>query len=84
MKTHACAAEGCQHTVPAFHLMCAEHWPMVPKAVRDAMARHRAAAKRTGRQPLAPDSLRAEAVAAVRDKQICRAERQAGGTPTLF
>lgn len=37
MSEHLCHASGCPVQVPPRMLMCAKHWRMVPKRLRDAV-----------------------------------------------
>jgi hypothetical protein len=34
LDTHACALPGCREACPTSHLMCVDHWRMVPAALR--------------------------------------------------
>lgn len=83
---YGCQAVGCQHLVRRGHLMCVEHWRMVPVALQ------RAVWARWKEQRAVPnrDTLRAyldakkAAVDAVAQKQQARRERAEASTPPLF
>jgi hypothetical protein len=34
LRTHTCAATGCQHVISTRMLMCLDHWRMVPAPLR--------------------------------------------------
>ena len=66
---HHCHAEGCELIVPPKLLMCANHWFMVPKPLRDAVWRTYRPGQERDKRP-SPEYLAAakaaiEAVAAV-------------------
>ena len=77
LRTHPCAATGCQHQVPGRMLMCMDHWRMVPVAIR-----------REVRQALVEGKgyrgAVAQAVAAVQEKQERKAAAHAGPSGSLF
>lgn len=87
-RTHECAAEGCQHVIPARMLMCIDHWRMVPAPLRRDVAaawRRRCSAVDWSEQIDAVAEHRgavAKAVAAVKEKQERKA--QAGPSGSLF
>lgn len=83
---YRCQAVACQHLVRRGHLMCNEHWRMVPaplqRAVWDCWKKQRAAPSvATLRAYL--DAKQA-AVDAVATKQQARRERAEASTPPLF
>lgn len=83
---YGCQAVGCQHTVRRGHLMCMDHWRMVPKALQDAVW----AAWREQRRRPTVAALRAyldakqAAIDAVQAKQQARRARAEASTPPLF
>lgn len=82
---HSCRADGCQVQIPRGLLMCADHWRMVPAALRREVTRtHREL--RYSAFDIGPDYLAAvaAAVAAVRAKQERKAKAAAGPSGSLF
>lgn len=83
-RTTTCAAMGCQHTIRQPLLMCADHWRMVPAALRRAVT---ATWKRCRDEPEARDQHRKavrDAIEAVRLKCEARQARAEQQTPALF
>ena len=87
IETHDCPVASCSRACPRHHLMCIEHWRMVPKALRTAVY----AADRAVRRGHSLEALRAlreesaAAIAAVDAKLEARAARAASaGQEDLF
>ncbi len=78
-RLHPCRAEGCQQQIPRGLLMCVGHWRMVPVATR----REVLAAWRAGDADRHHDAV-VDAVAAVKAKQVRKAEAIAGPSGSLF
>lgn len=83
-----CQAVGCQHSVPADHLMCGEHWRMVPAPLRrELLARRRALRGVSGREVATMAmylSSRQTAIDTVQAKQNARVARGEAQNSTLF
>lgn len=87
-----CRAVGCQHAVRPGHLMCHDHWHMVPAPLqrdvwtrwRELRSAHRRSAA-AARQALRPYALSVKAaIEAVHAKQLARRAEREASTPPLF
>jgi hypothetical protein len=83
---YGCQAVGCQHLVKRGHLMCADHWRMVPKALREAVWEAWRWQRRTNSRDALQAYLKAKraAIDAVQAKQLARQARAEASTPPLF
>lgn len=76
LRTHSCAAAGCQRVISVALLMCQDHWRMVPVAIRREILTELRFGLFVDRAAYR-DAV-ARAVAAVKEKQ----ERKALGGPS--
>lgn len=87
LRTHTCAATGCQHLIGSRLLMCIDHWRMVPIAIRrevlQAVKDMRVDRRNLDVVTRYRDAV-ARAVAAVEEKQERKAVAQAGPSGSLF
>jgi|GEM_PF-1796186 len=81
-----CQATGCQHEVPRSHLMCPDHWRMVPAHLRrEVWAAWRTLCRRPSmHSSRAYQVVRREAVNAVEAKCLLRLARSAQAALPLF
>lgn len=50
-REHSCHAAGCNLEIPPRHLMCMNHWRMVPKALQDEIWKHYRAGQERDKRP---------------------------------
>lgn len=81
---HPCAATGCQHLVQRGFLMCMDHWRQVPTKLKsEVMRTYRLLGRQLGAQ-MAYSKAVADAVEAVRQKQLKRKAGRDASTRPLF
>lgn len=74
LRMNTCAAEACGSPCPSHHLMCVDHWRMVPALLKQAVLSSWQLWSRRGGNKFRSDyeTARAAAIAAVREKEIKR------------
>lgn len=83
---YGCQALGCQHLVRRGHLMCNDHWRMVPAPAQRAVWAAWRAQRAVNSVATLRDYLDAKqaAIDAVAAKQLARQARAEAQTPPLF
>lgn len=83
---YGCQAQGCQHLVRRGHLMCVDHWRMVPAPLQRAVWSTWKQTRAVNSPAVLKAYLEAKqaAVQAVADKQQARLARAEASTPPLF
>lgn len=73
---HACKGPECQKSVPMKHIMCLDHWKMVPRGLQDQIVEEWKYGLKNRCHPTAgyTNSL-AEAIKIVREKLLSRVQR---------